>query len=300
MLTHEPKGCCSQLVCQYHGWEFGKAGETRKIPDATSFRPMTRGELGLTRFRTETCGQLIFVNFNEEGPSLKEFLGHGYDVGEELFGAGHRQILALDYKLDTNWKMKIENSLESYHVDMVHQATFIKTPGAAECEHALEPRWTSFATIQAAGKRLDRILDRIIHHVARIECDDKYRHYHFYPSMMYGKMRLFSFAETVFPIAPDRTRIFARFFANPGTDRWQTRLLFRGMRAWGRKFWPTVQAEDAAVLPDIQKGMDCGQFPSEGLLSIREERLFHFQQYIHDYTSNGHASELVPAAVSHS
>ena len=297
MLTHEPAGCCPQLVCQYHGWEFGEDGGTRKIPDATSFRPMKRGELGLTQFRTETCGQLIFVNFNQEGPDLKEFLGYGFDVGEELFAAGHRQILALDYELAANWKIKIENSLESYHVDMIHQATFIKTPDAADCEHTLQPRWTSFATTQQADKRIDRILDRFIHHVARVECDDKYQHYHFYPNLMYGKMRLYSFAETVFPIAPNRTRIFARFFVNAGTDRWQTRLLYRGMRAWGRKFWPAVQAEDAAVLPDIQKGVDCGHFPSVGLLSVREERLFHFQQYIHDHTTNGHVPAMVPADV---
>jgi hypothetical protein len=30
--------------------------------------------------------------------------------------------------------------------------------------------------------------------------------------------------------------------------------------------------------------MESGQHPSRGLISIREERLFHFQEYIRDHT----------------
>ncbi len=53
------------LQCQYHGWEFDSSGNTRKIPDAVSFKPLTKGSLSLTKIRTETCGQLIFVNLTD-------------------------------------------------------------------------------------------------------------------------------------------------------------------------------------------------------------------------------------------
>lgn len=302
MLTHETHGCSKneRLTCQYHGWEFDCEGTTRKIPDAKSFRPMKRGELGLTLFRTEICGKLIFVSLAEEGPSLAEHLGEGYTVGESLFSEHYRQILSLDYEVDANWKIKIENSLESYHVDYVHPATFQRTPDESICEHVLEPRWTSFATSQEAVKRHERLLDRFIHHIARVEREGKYRHYHFYPSMMYGKMALFSFAETVFPIAPGRTRIVAKFFATSGENqRLAARLLFRGLRNYGRKFWPIVAAEDTSVMPDIQKGMESGSLPSRGLISVREERLFHFQEFIQAATGNGPAPGTA-AAPGHS
>lgn len=297
MLTHEKQGCRpDRLVCQYHGWEFDCEGTTRKIPDAKSFRPMKRGELGLSQFRTETCGKLVFVSLAEEGPGLAEFLGRGYEVGEQLFGEHRRQILSLDYEVASNWKIKIENSLESYHVDFVHPATFGQTPEESICEHVLEPRWTSFTTTQQAATKIERGLDRFIHHVARHERDGKYEHFHFYPSVMYGKMALFSFAEAVFPIAPGRTRILAKIFVMPGeSDRWQSRLLFRGLRRYGRKFWPIVHAEDTNIMPDIQKGMESGQLPSRGLISVREERLFHFQEFIHAATGGTPSSRTMAA-----
>jgi choline monooxygenase len=294
MLTHESHGCQPErLVCQYHGWEFDTEGCTKKIPDAKSFRPMKKGELGLTQFRTETCGKLVFVSLAETGPGLEEFLGKGYEVGQELFGEWRQQILSLDYEVAANWKIKIENSLESYHVDLVHPATFKQTPDESICEHVLEPRWTAFATTQEATSSIERFLDRFIHRVAHHERDGKYEHFHFYPSMMYGKMALFSFAETVFPIAPGRTRIVAKFFALPGDPaRLQSKLLFRGLRNYGRKFWPIVAAEDTSVMPDIQKGMESGSLPSRGLISVREERLFHFQEFIKAQTGGETPSEV--------
>src|SRR5688572_8444021 len=46
MLTHHKCGHSKErLTCQYHGWEFDETGNTRKIPDARSFKPMKQGEL---------------------------------------------------------------------------------------------------------------------------------------------------------------------------------------------------------------------------------------------------------------
>ena len=62
-LSCESKGHCHpQLKCQYHGWEFDLEGHTRLIPDARSFKPLTKGALSLKTIRTETIGQLVFVN----------------------------------------------------------------------------------------------------------------------------------------------------------------------------------------------------------------------------------------------
>ncbi len=297
MLSHEKCGHSQgRLRCQYHGWEFDKTGNTRKIPDAKSFKPMKQGELGLVKYHTETVGRLIFVNLNENPPPLREQLGPGYEVAEELFAMDRRQFLSLDYEVECNWKIKIENSLESYHVDFVPPATFRATPEAEICFHELEQGWTTYATTQQAVRRVDDVLNHLVHKLAHKEFDEEYKHYHYYPSMMYGKMGLFTFAETVFPISPRRTRILAKFFVYPGPPgRLGTRILYRALSHWGKKFWPIVAREDTSVMPDIQKGMESGQQPSRGLISIREERLFHFQNYIRDKTMD---LGKQPAAIS--
>lgn len=286
MLSHDKCGHVDgRLTCQYHGWEFDETGNTRKIPDARSFKPMKNGELGLVKYHTETAGQLIFVNLSENPPSLKEQLGPGFEVARKLFALDRRPCLTLDYEVECNWKIKIENSLESYHVDYIHPNTFRITPEAEICFHELEEGWTTYATRETNGRKVDDFLNHLIHRLARKDFEDEYKHYHYYPSMMFGKMGLFSFAETVFPITPDRTRILAKVFVYPGDPaRWGNHLFYRGLRRWARKFFPVVHQEDTSVMPDIQKGMESGQQPSRGLISIREERLFHFQEYIRDKT----------------
>ena len=67
-------------------------GETKRIPDAKSFRPFKKGMVGLKKFRTETVGQLIFVNLNDDGPGLKEYLGPLYAECERMYSDEWEQI----------------------------------------------------------------------------------------------------------------------------------------------------------------------------------------------------------------
>ncbi len=285
MLTHNKCGHSKErLTCQYHGWEFDETGNTRKIPDARSFKPMKQGELGLVKYHTETAGRLIFVNLSENPPSLREQLGPGYEAAEELFAMDRQLFLSLDYEVECNWKIKIENSLESYHVDLVHPATFRATPEAEICFHEMEEGWTTYSTTQRAVRKSDHRLNLLVHRLAKKDFDDQYKHYHYYPSMMYGKMGLFTFAETVFPITPHRTRIIAKFFVYAGPPgRLGTRLLYRA-----EPVGPEVLVHRGAGRYQRHAGHPKGHairpapFPRIDLRA--GGALFHFQKYIHEKT----------------
>ena len=86
------------------------------------------------------------------------------------------------------------------------------------------------------------------------------------------------------------------YTGRPGTLA--ARGLFRGIRWWGRKFFTNVAMEDAGILPAIQKGLDSPVHPSEGLISIREERLYHFQEYIRRATSDDESLDPADAWTS--
>lgn len=282
------------LRCQYHGWEFDCDGHTRKIPDARSFKPMTRGALGLRTFRTETVGQLVFTTLNADAPPLKEYLGPGYDVAASVCSADRRLAATLDYEVAANWKCKCENSLESYHVDMVHPATFGRTPDAELCAHELHDGWTTFTTVQKPQNRVDAVLDRIVHKLARVEPDDEYKHWHFYPHLMFGKMRLFSWIEATVPVAPDRARVIGKFFCYGGTGGLRSRLLSKALARWERGFFTKLADEDTGIMTEVQRGLGSTRQPSSGVISIREERCWHFQQFIRNATQPGSTDLVEP------
>ena len=81
---------------------------------------------------------------------------------------------------------------------------------------------------------------------------------------MFGKMRLFSWTETILPLSPTRTRVLAN---------------------WARKYYTRVGAEDAAIVAEVQRGLSAGRRPAGGVISAREERCWHFQRYIREMTN---------------
>jgi phenylpropionate dioxygenase-like ring-hydroxylating dioxygenase large terminal subunit len=274
-----------RLKCQYHGWEFDETGNTRRIPDARSFKPMLAGELGLTPFRTETCGQLIFVNLSDDPPSLRDYLGTGYDMALRVSGQGRTFSYSTVAELDANWKSRMENALEDYHFEMVHPTTLGRPAEAEDISHELHPGWSLAATPVTAAGGVHRFLDRLLRRLVSVEFDEFYRHQVHYPNLVFGDVRLFGLAEACLPVSPGRTLTHHFYFCYRGRDRLRSRLLARALRAWQKRFFTRVSGEDDGIVRELSRGLRAPRQPSSGLISIREERLYHFQKFIVEHTS---------------
>lgn len=285
LLTHQPCGQMERLKCQYHGWEYDEGGRTRRIPEAHNFRPLEQGELGLTKLRSETRGQLVFVTFDERSPNLATYLGRGYDLCGQLFSGERRRILKLDFEVAANWKLRVENALESYHIECVHPKSFARLPSPEHCSHQLADGGTVFTTEEPPGGRLRRLFDQFMARSLGLEADYKYEHFIFYPNIMFAAGGVFSVVEVALPVTPTRSRVILEMFCHPGRYRNPlSALVFRSLCWGGRRFAQQVLEEDAAILPDVQRGVESPDKPSGGLISAREERVFHFQEFIHKAT----------------
>ncbi|MBW3543070.1 MAG: hypothetical protein KY476_22660, partial [Planctomycetes bacterium] len=168
----------------------------------------------------------------------------------------------------------------------VHPQTFGRTPDAEVCEHEFHDGWTTFATRQEPQNGIDRVLDKFAHRLARVEPDDEYKHWHFYPHLMFGKMRLFSWIEATLPTAPDRARVIGKFFCRGGSRGVRSRILARALGHWEKKFFEKLRDEDTGIMREVQRGLDSPLQPSTGVISIREERCWHFQKYVKRMTND--------------
>lgn len=200
---------------------------------------------------------------------------------EKWLGVERQFFLTTDNLVQANWKVAMENAIEGYHVDTVHPKTFGKMAAEHLCEHELEPNWTAYREKFEVGAR-----DRRIHHWLGIEVDPIYRIYHCYPNLLIGKMAFFQWAFMVFPESPTSCRIVTYTFCETGpTRRLDQRLLVKILSAWGRGFFRKVMGEDTSIMTAIQRGLASPKRTSKGLISIREERLYHFQQYVQERTA---------------
>jgi phenylpropionate dioxygenase-like ring-hydroxylating dioxygenase large terminal subunit len=282
LLTAKPSGRMPLLKCQYHGWEFDETGNTRRIPDARSFRPLAPGMLCLTKFRTEVCGPMIFVTLSASAPTLREFLGDGYERILEWFRPDMQHCLCLIKELDVNWKIQIENAMESYHTTEVHPRSLGAFPAEDQCRHDFREHWSKLTVDYSQERTFRRFYDAYGHFMTGAgKPRYTYEHMLYYPNFMMARLSLLSWFETLLPIAPGKSLSFGHAYCYGGKPgRLWTWFFSRFVRRFGHAFVSQLAREDSSVLPSVQKGMEAGAVPRGGVISTREERLSHFQQYI--------------------
>ena len=276
LLTHQRRGNNPHFVCQYHGWEYNKEGQTGRIPDARCFRPWDRENAHLKTVRTELCGDLIFICMDNSAPGLAHYLGPYYSRFARSFALPYWQVWTWDASYQANWKIFIENSLESYHVPIVHSKSFGKLAPEQLCEHELTDHYTWYKTVDDSLRILGWSARRFGLPETRT-----YQHHHVHPNLNFSCLDGVHLLMTVFPTSPTTCRHRACLFTIRGENPGWVRLAFGWFMAKiAILYVQQVNKEDRALYPDVQRGMEASAF--RGVIGTREERIYAFQKYVLD------------------
>lgn len=115
-----------KLVCPYHGWAYDNNGIPAGIREKDNFPDVLADptSFGLRRFDLDCAGSFIFLRNSTTGQTLQEFLGHTWDFLLKVSDSLDRKLDSFEVAVAANWKVVVENAVESYHVPMVHRSTF--------------------------------------------------------------------------------------------------------------------------------------------------------------------------------
>jgi phenylpropionate dioxygenase-like ring-hydroxylating dioxygenase large terminal subunit len=281
MLTVEPRGRTERLRCRYHGWEFDKDGHTGEIPDAKAFRPWDRENSCLKRFHVDTCGDLVYVNFGDNPVSLREWVGPLWDQWSTDYGGLYRHAATWEKDFPCNWKVVLENSLESYHIPEVHPNTFKAYPPDTNVWHELTDRFSSFKTVPP--RDLAAVTQEFISRRVGGPVTGEYWHRVLYPHATDSSLDSFRMMQCVFPTGPATCKYRSILFTLRGRRHnplaW---VLYRALRWMVTLVSKRVFAEDASIYEGVQKGLAAS--PHRGVIGVREERVYYFQKYVLDHT----------------
>lgn len=120
------------IRCPYHAWTYGFDGKLKGTPHIGGpgeheVEGFDRAQHGLRPVRSAVWMDLVFVNISGTAP---DFDTHIAPLQQKLYAfgkpkdydrlrpAGSHGVLQL--QLDANWKLCLENNLESYHLPWVH------------------------------------------------------------------------------------------------------------------------------------------------------------------------------------
>ena len=117
-MVNDVSGNARRLTCFYHLWTYDTKGRCVSIPRPAAYEQLgiSAANCGLREIRTETKYGLVFINLDDNGVPLDEFLGGALDfmkpalteVELEVFHF-HRTILP------GNWKDWQATNMDPYH-----------------------------------------------------------------------------------------------------------------------------------------------------------------------------------------
>jgi len=129
-VLNEPRGHAARLTCLYHGWSYDTDGRLLAVPVpegcAAAF---DKGDFGLASAAgVDLYRGFVFASLASDGPSLDDHLGRMKANIDDLVDRAPDGEIALDagvhrYRYRGNWKLQLENVLDSYHVPFSHAST---------------------------------------------------------------------------------------------------------------------------------------------------------------------------------
>jgi nitrite reductase/ring-hydroxylating ferredoxin subunit len=133
------RGDTRAIQCPYHLWTYRLDGSLASAPDMRDREAFDASAVCLPRHLVEEWHGFVFVNLDPEATPLAPRLD---DLEPHVAGWGLERMVrthTLEYPSPWNWKVSVENALESYHHAGTHRETLDATfPGKRS-----QPRDTS-------------------------------------------------------------------------------------------------------------------------------------------------------------
>ncbi|WP_344362166.1 aromatic ring-hydroxylating dioxygenase subunit alpha [Streptomyces gobitricini] len=277
-LLCESKRGRKSLVCAYHAWIYSLDGrlirsqhfagvDRRDLPD------LSAEELGL---KPLAVGQWLDFVFVHPDPGATPFTRHIAPVAERWQGydlSSMRHAASLRYDFQANWKLIVENFLESYHVPFIHQTLNTYSPFTERYQIRLSEDIIGIGQGLYAPER-----DR--EHLPRWPTtDDSLRaeYYSLFPTFLVGLMPDHLFAWHLEPVSAGRTVEHLDFY-------------FAGDEALGPAFdsqrkstlenWRQVNDEDFDIVQRMQEGCHSPAFERAVLSRRMERNINQFQSHV--------------------
>jgi choline monooxygenase len=274
-LVAQGEGCRETLQCPYHAWTYALDGSLRRAPRSERESGFDPDGFSLLPMSAEEWGPFVFLNPDPEAEPLDATLGElpelvarsGIDLAALRF---HDHV---EWEIDVNWKVALENYLECYHCPVAHPG-FSKVidvdPDAYELR--VSPTFSSqFGPVRAAALEGNGAAP----YDARGEVGEAQYHFIF-PSTTInldpGRTNLS--IERWLPVGHGKTiEVTDYFFGEDVTTEERGQLIAFGTQ---------VATEDVALVESVQRGLDSGAVPQGRLMLESEQLIAHFQRLVYD------------------
>jgi phenylpropionate dioxygenase-like ring-hydroxylating dioxygenase large terminal subunit len=277
-LCDEPTGrLAGAIQCPYHAWTYDYAGRLIGAPHMDGSPGFARADFPLNAVRAGVWDGFVFVSLADEGPSLDDHLG-GLRAKFAPWRMGDLvRADRIEYDVRANWKLVVQNYNECLHCPTLH-------PALNRLSHYLsgenEPLRGTYM-----GGRMD-LNDGVMTMSMDGTCPrdplpdlspaDRRRVYYYsvFPNFLVAPHPDYVLTHTLWPEAPDRTRIICEWLVHPDEKARTTFDLSDVTR-----FWDMTNRQDWHVCELAQAGISSRGY-RPGPYSNREDLLHAFDRFV--------------------
>ncbi len=127
LLVDEGTGNTKRFSCPYHAWAYSSSGELKGVPFPGKTN-IDKSKHCLPSYKLESWQGLLFVNLSGTATELKDRYKEMNKYLEAFDTKRFKHALKNNSESwKCNWKIAMENAMESYHLFAVHKETLEKT-----------------------------------------------------------------------------------------------------------------------------------------------------------------------------
>jgi phenylpropionate dioxygenase-like ring-hydroxylating dioxygenase large terminal subunit len=284
---NETAGNCGRAFrCPYHYWTYDLTGKLIGAPDMQATADFDKATVNLPSLKVETWNGFIFANLDEHAASLSPRLAPidaliaAWNIGDMVSGEAE-QLRGLPW----NWKVMVENFVEFYHSDRLHNPICAFSRSDSYEQHDFEP---TDATIVAAGRTthadfgFNPTFKALFPPIPGLTEDERALAVFFLvpPTLAFGVNSDSAFYFLLNPTAVDRLDIKVAGLYPPAYRDLPRFEQLEALAALGIEYF---NEQDFAAVASIQRGLR-SKFAPRGRFSWQEEPITHFNRWlIHRY-----------------
>ena len=275
-LCEEHSGQFSETIqCPYHAWTYALDGRLIGAPSSADIEGFAKADYPLYSVAIQSWEGFLFINLAPEPePFAKAF--------QRLLGRFSRFNLpnlanarTIEYEVRANWKLLFQNYSECYHCGPVHPPLAKLTPPTSGENDLTDGPFTGgFMVINEGHQSLTMTGRSCGLMVGDLPQEDLNRVYYYaiFPNMLLSLHPDYVMYHTLWPEAPDRTRIFCSWLFHPDTltdPSWDPED--------GIQFWDMTNRQDWHICEQSQLGVQSrayqpGPYSKRESLSVQFDR----------------------------
>jgi choline monooxygenase len=240
------------ITCRYHAWSYGLDGRCIAAPcfyrnERRNLRPSPEDDFDLIEVRSRVWLDTVFVDLSGNSPPLEDAIGplaSRWGTGE-IEPLSH--VTTWEGNIPANWKLVVENFLDTYHSAFVHSQLGPITPHIAHERVRLSPDIIGQRSVDAAINKPRSGPIPIIPPLDKaLGADDET--YWIFPNTLIFAQRSFVSIRTILPIDASSTRELNAIYVSAET----TPERFSKERQQMKEAIDLVNVQDVGILARLQ------------------------------------------------